>query len=96
MLGVIVLNIVMLNFIMLNVIMLNVIIINVIMLNVIILSAAPCLFLESLSSPALCLRVRQEPTRVEHHSGGLVLPTNTRLGWEGLPGTNALAYSEHS
>jgi hypothetical protein len=24
----------------------------------------------------------------------LALPTNIRLGWKGLPGTNALAYSK--
>ncbi len=39
-----------------------------------------------------------EPTRVKHLSGALlwgrllVLPTNTRLGWKGLPGKNTLAY----
>jgi hypothetical protein len=26
----------------------------------------------------------------------LALPTNIRLGWKGLPGTNALAYYEKS
>jgi hypothetical protein len=26
----------------------------------------------------------------------LVLPTNIRLGWKGLPGTSTLAYYEHS
>jgi hypothetical protein len=26
----------------------------------------------------------------------LALPTNIRLGWKGLPGTNALAYFENS
>jgi len=37
--------------------------------------------------------------RVEHlkgvkHKYALALPTNIRLGWKGLPGTNALAYFE--
>jgi hypothetical protein len=27
--------------------------------------------------------------------GFLALPTNTRLGWKGLPGTNTLAYYEN-
>jgi hypothetical protein len=26
----------------------------------------------------------------------LALPTNTRLGWKGLPGANTLAYYKHS
>ncbi len=31
------------------------------------------------------------------HMGRLLdLPTNVRLGWESLPGTNTLAYYEHS
>jgi hypothetical protein len=40
--------------------------------------------------------------RVEHLKGTpllgrlMALPTNTRLGWKGLPGTNALAYYEKS
>jgi hypothetical protein len=25
----------------------------------------------------------------------LVVPTNTRLGWKGLPGTNTLAYNDN-
>jgi len=37
--------------------------------------------------------------RVEHLKGAslgyaLALPANIRLGWKGLPGTNALAYYE--
>ncbi len=49
-----------------------------------------------------CLRVRTRPTRVKHLSGAphwgrhLASPTNIRLGWKGLPGTNAVAYYEHS
>ncbi len=52
----------------------------------------------SFSSLVECLQVRSEPTQVKHHSGALlqgrllVLPTNIRLGGDGLPGTNALAY----
>jgi hypothetical protein len=45
-----------------------------------------------------CLPVRLEPTYVKKLSGAalwgrlLALPTNIRLGWKGLPGTNTLAY----
>ncbi len=41
-----------------------------------------------------------KPTQVKHLSGAplygnlLALPTNIRLGWKGLSGTNALAYYE--
>jgi hypothetical protein len=44
--------------------------------------------------------VRPELTQVTHLSDAplkgrvLTLPTNIRLGWKGLPGTNALAYFE--
>jgi len=42
------------------------------------------------------LRVRLEPTFHVLHSGRLLaLPTNIRLGWKSLPGTNPLAYSEN-
>jgi hypothetical protein len=34
-----------------------------------------------------------EPTQVKYLSGRLLaLPANIRLGWKGLPGTNALFY----
>jgi hypothetical protein len=42
-----------------------------------------------------------EPTREEHQKEAplqgrlLALPTNIRLGWKGLPGTNTLAFYEH-
>jgi hypothetical protein len=49
-------------------------------------------------SSLACLQVRPKATRVKHLSGApfygrlLALPTNTRLGWKFLPGTNILAY----
>ncbi len=52
--------------------------------------------------PFQCLRVRQEHTQVKHLSGAtiqvrlLALPSNIRLDWNGLLGTNTLAYYEHS
>jgi hypothetical protein len=44
------------------------------------------------------LLVKQEPTLMKNLSGAplwgrfLALPTNNTLGWNGLPGTNTLAY----
>ncbi len=55
------------------------------------------LSLASLSILVYCLWVRTGAyPRVEHLKGAslgyaLALPTNIRLGWKGLPGTNALA-----
>jgi len=45
-------------------------------------------------------KVRSQP-RVEHIKGALLryapaLPANFRVGWKGLPGTNALAFYEKS
>ena len=60
------------------------------------------MFISSLSSLVYCLRVRPEPNRMKHLSGAplygrlLASPTNTRLGWKGLPGINTLAYYENS
>ncbi len=60
------------------------------------------LSLASLSSLVygLWARPRAYP-RVEHLKDSsigyaLALPTNNRLGWKGLPGTNALAYYKNS
>jgi hypothetical protein len=37
--------------------------------------------------------VKVEPTQVEHlWARILALPANVELGWNGLPGTNTLAY----
>jgi hypothetical protein len=37
--------------------------------------------------------VKLEPTRGEYHLGRLLsLPTNIRIDWEDLPGTNAIPY----
>ncbi len=47
----------------------------------------------NLFSLVLCLWVRIEPTRVEHLRL-LASPANIRLGWKGLPRTNAIAYYE--
>ncbi len=53
-----------------------------------------CLTLASLSSLVQCLWVRPGTyPKVEHLKGASLgqapaLPTNTRLGWKGLPGTN--------
>ncbi len=53
------------------------------------------IFLQIIWSP--CLRVRPEPTQVNHPFGAsLSLPTNTKLGWKGLPGAKTLAYLAHS
>jgi hypothetical protein len=57
------------------------------------------LSLASISSLVQCLRVRAEPTRVKTfqvpHSRVGSWPY-IRLGWKGLPVTNALAYYENS
>jgi hypothetical protein len=56
------------------------------------------LSLASLSCIVLCLWIRSWAyPRVEHLKGASLgyapaLPTNIRLGWNGLPGTNTLAY----
>ncbi len=57
----------------------------------------------SLPSLFYCLQVRPGAyPRVEYMKSSslqgrlLALPTNIRLGWEGLQGTNTLAYYEHS
>ncbi len=62
-----------------------------------------CLFPASLSSLVYCLRVRPGAYPREEHVKGtslkgrlLALPTNIRPGWNALPGTNTLAYYEHS
>jgi len=56
--------------------------------------------IESVSGKPIQLSLmfaRPDPNRVKHLSGALAwgkllaLPTNIRLGWKGLPGTNALA-----
>ncbi len=47
------------------------------------------------------MRVRPEPTQVQHLSGAplkgklMALPANIRLGWKDQPGTNNLAYYKH-
>ncbi len=52
--------------------------------------------------PTPIFAIKPEPSRVRHISGDplydrlLALPTNIRLGWKGLPGTNTLAYYENS
>ncbi len=49
--------------------------------------------------PSLIFAIRPETTRVEHLSPlGLApgLTTNVRLGWEGSPVSNALAYLDSS
>ncbi len=57
-----------------------------------------CLFLTSLSRLLYCLwRGPGVYHWVEHMKGSSIvqvfaLPTNIRLGWKGLPGTNTLAY----
>ncbi len=59
-----------------------------------------CLSLACHYNLILCMRVRLEPTRVKHLLGVplfgrlMNLPTNIRLGREGLPGTNTQAYYE--
>jgi hypothetical protein len=67
-------------------------------------------WLAGLYSLVLYLWVRPEFTRVKQNSVAnviklssakllgrlLALPTNIRLGWKGVPGTNALAYYEKS
>ncbi len=62
-----------------------------------------CLSLAILSSLLVyCLRARPGVyPRVEHLKGSSIgwapaLPTNIRLGWKRLQGTNTLAYREHS
>jgi hypothetical protein len=53
-------------------------------------------------SPAAAAASRPKPTGVKHLSGAplkgrlLTLPTNIRLGWKDLTGTNALAYYKNS
>jgi hypothetical protein len=48
-----------------------------------------------------CLWAKTGPTQVKQLSGTplwsrpLALPTNIRLGWKSLPGTNTLAYYEN-
>jgi len=51
--------------------------------------------------PCLMFGVRPELTQVKRLLSAplqgmlLALPTNIRLGWKGLPGTNTVAYYKH-
>ncbi len=55
----------------------------------------------NLVTPKVAPKLKLQPTRVKHllgvaQLGGLLVsPTNTRLGWKGLLGTNTLAYYEN-
>ncbi len=61
-----------------------------------------CLSLAGLSRLMFAGKVKAKPTPLKHLSSDplqvmfLALPTNIRLNWKSLPGTNTVAYYEHS